>query len=153
MIGSGEGLLGSSPSSAGTSSWLPVSPNRASQMLLNVLDTQTEFRRLRAVCMDRVQERMRALVLAGSVNPFLRDSPLPPTHINLNYLVDPRGLSADWQLKGLYDAQDESGRVRADPLQFPGIAQVPFDPAEHPIPKSKDAPWHKVLMEFFLQDD
>ena len=95
VIGSGEGLLGSSPSSAGTSSWLPVSPNRASQMLLNVLDTQAEFRRLRAVCMDRVQERMRALVLAGSVNPFLRDSPLPPTHINLNYLVDPRGLSAD----------------------------------------------------------
>jgi hypothetical protein len=43
-------------------------------------------------------------------------------------------------------------RPRADPLVLPGVAQVPFDPTQKPVPKYKPAAWHEVLLEFFTQD-
>lgn len=57
----------------------------------------------------KTEERWGALVLAGSVNPYLRDSPFPPTHININYLLDPRSLASDVQMACLYDAQPQGG--------------------------------------------
>lgn len=150
VSGGGEGLLDTSLVSASKKRFF--APQRALQSLLGMLDPHAELLKLRSISMERVQERMRTLILAGSVNPFIRESPLPPMHINFNYLLDPRSLGADLQLKDLYDVAG-GGLIRAEPLQLPEVAQIPFNPAEHPVPKSRDAPWHQVLWEFFTQDE
>lgn len=84
------------------------------------------------------EEALCKTILAGQHNSYVRTSPFPPCHINLNYLLDPSLLSRDnSEIKRYYD-EHKDGYVpsRADSMKFPGIASVPFDPTA--IPASKD---------------
>lgn len=83
---------------------LPQPTFSNTRLLRAAFDCSSETKRLRTRFLSMVSDRMDQLVLAGTVNPYLRDSPLPPTHINLNYLLDPRSLQTDFEMAGLYDS-------------------------------------------------
>ena len=126
---------------------------RMSRLLRPQFDFSLEEHRLRRLVQQRVRDRVDALFLAGAYNPYVRDSPLPPTHINLNYYLDPRGLLLNREYNRLYDEQRAGPcEQRADPLRLPGVAAFPFDPNAHPIPSERDEPWWKLAYDFFTKD-
>ena len=53
----------------------------------------------------------------------------------------------------LYDEQtDGIAEKRAHPLQVYGVAQIPFDPNEQPIPRD-NTPWWRVIVDFYKGDE
>lgn len=114
----------------------------------------TNINELRRVLSQMLREREDFMVVQGLINPFVRQLPFPPTHINFNYLVDPRALYAMREYNSLYDEHRDSYTLnRADPLEFKGVASSPFDPNLRPTPKEKMDPWWVVVKDFFLSDD
>merc|ERR1711871_548057 len=94
-------------------------------------------------CTDKV----RNLLLQGIYNPYIRGAPWAPTHINLNYLIDPQAVMFDFQYGQLYDPHEDKITInRADPITLPGMAKLVFDPNKHPVPK-EDKPWWVTLKE------
>ena len=52
----------------------------------------------------------------------------------------------------LYDEQtDGLAERRAYPLILPGMAEIPFDPNDHPVPKDT-TPWWQVIVDFYKGD-
>jgi hypothetical protein len=85
-----------------------------------------------------VDQHLNKLFLDGLYNPFVRMYPFPPTHVNVNYLVNPADLRTYAEYRNLYDEhKDGFAYGRADPLEFPGVASIPFDPNQLPTPKVK----------------
>lgn len=112
-----------------------------------------ERRRLQEYTKQHSVDRVNTLFLAGTYNPYVRDSPLPPIHLNLNYLVDPIATKLAWEYRNLYDEHKEGPcEKRADPLIFPGVAAIPFDPNSHPVPSEKGVRWFTVVKDFFTKD-
>lgn len=97
-------------------------------------------------------ERVRSLFLSGSYNPYIRNLPFPPTHINLNYLFDPRAIPVNREYNKLYDEHvDGVVSNRADPLHIPGVSRMPFNPDDNPVPRDVK-PWWKVLIDFYRNE-
>ena len=40
---------------------------------------------------------------------------------------------------------------RANPLLIPGVADIPFDPNDHPVPRD-NTPWWQVIVDFYKGD-
>ena len=103
---------------------------------------------------QRSEERVNTLFLGGSYNPYIRDSPFPPTHINLNYLIDPKSISMNSEYSQLYDEHKEGPcETRADPLIVPGVARFPFDPNQNPISTETTEPWWKLIKDFIFDEN
>ena len=109
------------------------------------------LRQLETDLNERCAERVRVLYLQGAYNPFIRDLPWAPTHVNINYLVDPRALALGLEYNKLYDEQVEGPVNRADPLWIRGVTKVAFDPNDHPVPKESKS-WWQVLKDFYMSD-
>lgn len=109
--------------------------------------------RFKQALKQRSDETVTASFLDGQYNPYVRTARYPPTHLNINYLLDPRGFVVDREFNELYDEKN-TGPVmnRADGMVFPGVASVPFDPTDHPIPKDYQ-PWWAKVAEYFTSDD
>lgn len=121
--------------------------------LLPQFDVSLEERRLKSYVRRKVDERISFLFLSGGYNPYIRDSPLPPTHINFNYYIDPRAIVVNREFGALYDEhKDGPCEDRADPLQIPGVAQFPFDPNQHPVPTEQEDSMWKLVYDFFTKD-
>lgn len=106
---------------------------------------------LRSYLEELRNEREGFLLINGAINPFVRKSPFPPFHINLNYFVNPRTLYESKEIKGLYDEHFDGLAVsRADPLQFKGVATTPFDPTLKPSSSDQIEPWWTTLQDFFV---
>jgi len=104
---------------------------------------------LQARLEERCRDRVRSLYLLGAYNPYIRDRPWAPTHINFNYLIDPRALALGLEYNKLYDEHVDGPAInRALPLAIPGVAQVAFDPNDHPVPK-ENKPWWQVLIDYY----
>jgi len=115
--------------------------------------TEYSVKSLRSYLSDACKDREKLLFLQGTYNPYIRDKPYPPTHININYLIDPRAISAAAEYEKLYDEQIDGPTVnRANPLLIPGVARVPFDPNEHPVPKDQRS-WWNMLVDFYSDSD
>ena len=100
---------------------------------------------------QRMQDTQSSLTLSGAYNPYLRDTDLPPIHINVNYLLDPKAVAAGLEYRSLYDEHRVGAcEFRADPLLFPGVAAVPFDPNQNPVSTEKKNSWISVAKEFFF---
>ena len=93
------------------------------------------------------------MFLAGAFNPYVREAPYPPTHINFNYLIDPRQVATSLTYRPLYDEhKDDVVDNRADPLIFPNARDdLRFDPNDHPVPVDKDVPWQELVYDFFTK--
>jgi hypothetical protein len=125
---------------------------RVSAALWVSMDLRTDIARLRRELAAKCADKVRALWLQGLYNPYVRDAAWAPTHINFNYLIDPKALVFDAKYDRLYDAQEE--RIcanRADGIPLPGMATVVFDPNQHPVPLD-DKPWWTTLKEFYFSD-
>ena len=98
----------------------------------------------------KCQDRINTLFLGGSYNPYIRNVPYPPIHININYLIDPKIIKLNSQYNPLYDQHKEgSCENRADPMMIPGIASIPFDPNQQPITTEVSIPWWQLVKDFF----
>ena len=52
----------------------------------------------------------------------------------------------------LYDEQTDGLAVRrANPLHLPGVANIPFDPNDHPVARDT-TPWWQVIVDFYKGD-
>jgi hypothetical protein len=159
-----EGILSAEHSPA-SCAWIPAHAHRAG--IANSLSTRAkqnerwwapqyafelEKRRLQFHVTSRAAERVKALWLAGTYNPYTRDCPYPPTHINLNYLIDPKAV-ANSGFDKLYDEHKEGPcDTRAEPMQIRGAAAIPFDPNQNPTASEKRPPVWKEVVEFFTTD-
>eukprot|EP01041_Mallomonas_annulata_P003559 gene3559-7082_t len=101
---------------------------------------------------DKAHERINFLFLEGLYNPFIRTAPIPPTHLNLNYLFDPRAYEFGRVYNNLYDEhKDGAAENRADQLRVPELSRVVFDPNLHPVPKEKRNLW-KAVLDFYRNE-
>eukprot|EP00981_Chlorochromonas_danica_P013663 scaffold6634_cov229-Ochromonas_danica.AAC.7 len=90
------------------------------------------------------------LLAQGTINPFLRTSIFPPTHININFLISPQTSPVS---KELYDEHLPGvSERRAYPMRFDGVAQYPFDFNEVPKSTEREESWLDMLKGFFGQD-
>jgi len=104
---------------------------------------------LRSQLAEACADRERYLFLQGAYNPYVRDLPFPPTKLSFHYLLDPRAMAFSRTYDRLYDEHvDGPALSRAQPLLVPGVADMPFDPNEHAVPK-ENRPWWQVLQEFY----
>lgn len=118
------------------------------------LSRKSQLLRFAADIEDRVKERIDSLFLGGQYNPYVRDAPFPPTHINLNYLIDPRAVILGMQYDGVYDEHlDAVVPDRADPLLFPGVSTtIVVDPNAKPSSKETETPWTELVRDFFTEE-
>jgi len=92
-----------------------------------------------------VTEFVHAQSLAGAHNPFVRNYPFPPFHLNFNYLLDPRDFFKSREFARMYDEPSFGPcENRADPLLFDGVAIVPFSPMDQPLRPDPRQLWHKT---------
>ena len=113
-----------------------------------------EHFKLRRFLSEYAKERVNFLYLSGSYNPFIRTLSTPPTHININYLFDPRTYIFNRELNHLFDEHNDGPEpYRADPLIHPMVGRVVFDPNVQPISRETKPKWWKVLYDFYLGDD
>ena len=111
-----------------------------------------ETRQLQTRLAEACADRERQLFLQGSYNPYIRDLPVPPIHFNFNYLLDPRAVLFNSEYSKLYDEHKEGLALdRADALQLPGVAGVPFDPNDHAVPNENKA-WWRVIYDYYIND-
>jgi len=98
------------------------------------------------------EHTLGAAVLSGKHNPYTRTAPFPPCHLNFNYQLDPSSFRMfanpeDLALRQSYDEQKPGfAPGKADPLQFKGVAPVPFDPTVQPVSRdelAQEAIWEK----------
>lgn len=158
------GLLGVDSS---TCSWFPKSSiiisssssaHRNYQQLTQQYDYALEKLQLSDYIEQRGAERISELFLAGTYNAYVKESnsKMPPTHISVNYLVNP---STCW-LKSEYNKLYDDHKIgtctsRADPLIFKdkGVAAIPFDPNSHPVSSKvvdrADMSWWKQITTAF----
>lgn len=112
-----------------------------------------EISQFKSVCNELKEDRIRASFIQGAYNPFIRNYPFPFTHLNINYLIDPRSVLVNSEYNKLYD--EHADKIvpfnRADPLHIPGVSRLPFNPDEHPVPKD-NRPWWQVLVDFYKSD-
>lgn len=117
-------------------------------------DAGFELQCLREFLRQRQEDTLCTLTLAGVYNPYVRETPLPPLHVNLNYLLDPKALLVSREYKHLYDEHKEGPcERRADAMHFPGMARVPFNPTEHPVSTEKANRWVDVVKDFFFSKE
>ena len=111
-----------------------AAPRAKKSAILPQFDATFEKYQLASFVRDAVEERVRELGLAGVINPYIRTSPFPPLHVNVNLQVNPKDISFSREFGRMYD-EPRVGPCedRADPLLFNGVAQVPFDPSFHPL--------------------
>jgi hypothetical protein len=116
-------------------------------------DLGNSFTKIRDQLVREVEDLEATLRLQGSYNPYLRVSPWPPTHINVNYLMDPRTVGSNMGYSSLYDFHKEGSIAtnRADSLLIPGLAAVPFNPRELPVPP-KEKPWWRIISDFYRNE-
>lgn len=96
---------------------------------------------IQQACTECVREQS----LAGAYNPYVRNYPFPPFHLNFNYLLDPKGLFANKEFARMYDdPRFGPCENRADPLVFDGVAMVPFSPNDLPLPPDPRGTWQKI---------
>ena len=118
----------------------------------NSMDFTTDTARLSKELVMKAADKVQTLWLQGLYNPYIRDAPWAPTHINFNYLIDPKAIVFDSQYDQLYDAEeDKIVTNRADGIALPGLAKVVFDPNRHPVPLD-EKPWWVTLKEFYFSD-
>ena len=108
--------------------------------------------RLRRELSGRAVDKERILWLQGLYNPYVRDAPWAPTHINFNYLVDPKAIAFGVQYDPFYDEHEEGLYPRrADGIVLPGMSKLRFDPNKHPVPLD-NKPWWQTIKEFYFAD-
>lgn len=118
------------------------------------MDISKESDIIRQQLQDIANEYTNKLFLEGLFNPFIRTHSFPPTHININYLLNPGAISNFVEFSGLYDEHKEGFAYgRADPLRFPGVTLVPFDPNELPTPTAKPMTFGSVLKSLLYSND
>lgn len=118
----------------------------------NSMGFTTDTARLSKELVMKAADKVQTLWLQGLYNPYIRDAPWAPTHINFNYLIDPKAIVFDSQYDQLYDAEEEKIVTnRADGIALPGLAKVVFDPNRHPVPLN-EKPWWVTLKEFYFSD-
>ena len=111
-----------------------------------------DYNNLGAELTRRALDKERTLWLQGLYNPYIRDAPWAPTHINFNYLIDPKAIAFGAQYDPYYD-EHEIGLYprRADGIILPGMSKLRFDPNEHPVPLDSK-PWWQTIKEFYFAD-
>lgn len=78
---------------------------------------------------EKVENVISSMILDGKINPYIRNSPIPPMHINLNYLFNPIDMINELKIKNKFDDGNAGFySKRADPLILPEVARLPFDP-------------------------
>lgn len=116
----------------------------------NIYKNDIEIKKIENYIKIKCQDRINNLFLGGSYNPYIRNVPYPPIHININYLIDPKIIKLNSQYNPLYDQHKEgSCENRADPMMIPGIASIPFDPNQIPITTEVSVPWWQLVKDFF----
>ena len=112
-----------------------------------------ELLELQTFLRDTRTSRVQTLFLQGTYNPYTRFQAFPPTHLNLNYLFDPRAFRFSRAYDPLYDEHSEGpAENRADQLRVPDLSHVVFDPNLHPVPKEKKDVW-KTVIDFYRNDN
>ena len=108
-----------------------------------------EIDALNTYCIKALKGRMDSLFLQGTYNPFIRLAKYPPLHVNLNYLVDPRGIGFNIDHSRYYDAHfDGIAADRADLLHAPNSATIPFNP--HSLASQMGEPtWWERLRDYY----
>eukprot|EP01031_Cornospumella_fuschlensis_P028696 gene28696-34644_t len=122
-------------------------PGSGAENLRLTLDTQHMVSALAADLFAAVEQQLKRLVLAGTLNPFLRSHSFPPVRIGLHYLFYPQmpTVSGD-----LYDEHRPGVcEKRADALRFDGVAQYPFDFNETPVSTETQESWVDLVKAFF----
>lgn len=118
----------------------------------NSMDFSADTAHLSKELFIKAADKVKTLWLQGLYNPYVRDAPWAPTHINFNYLIDPKAIMFDSQYNKLYDTDEEKIVTnRADGIDLPGLAKVVFDPDRHPVPVD-EKPWWVTLKEFYFSD-
>lgn len=121
--------------------------------LIATFNNKRDVRVMQAKLAELCADKERTLFLQGSYNPFVRTLPIPPLHININYLIDPRAMKFGLYYDKLYDEHvDGIASNRAAPLLIPGRTNLAFDPNDHAIPSEVKPPWWKVLYNFYVHD-
>lgn len=98
-------------------------------------------------------EYLSGRAVEGSYNPFHRVAWWPATHLNLNYLSNPRTWSQQWSFRQLYDTHVEGPAAdRAEPLMLRDVmSKVTFDPSQAPIPRDAvKSTWDVVAESSFI---
>jgi len=118
----------------------------------DIYKNDIEIKKMNIYLKLKCQDRINLLFLGGSYNPYIRNVPYPPIHININYLIDPKIILLNSQLNPLYDQHKEGiCEHRADPMIIPGIASIPFDPNQKPISTEVTTPWWQLVKDFFTE--
>ena len=138
--------------------WQKDSPLLGAKLLkgtniASLLGYRTEAKNFAKYCAKRSKDHVDTLFLQGVYNPFVRTASYPPTHLNLNYLIDPRSIGFEIEHRSHYDTHDDCITPnRGDALYLPNTARIPFDP--NTLPKGKtDSSWWQQLKDFYLEDD
>lgn len=140
--------LPSAITSSNRSGSTPVAASKTKTLMQ--FDITFEQQCLREYLSQRAQDTISTLTLSGAYNPYIRETSLPPVHINMNYLFEPKNLLGGRELVGLYDEHKPGpAPTRADPLEFPGVATIPFSPTEHPVSSERAIRWMDVVKDFF----
>lgn len=143
MVLSSESVVESRPPKAP-----PGSSNQAKSRELPRLpqfDATFEKYQLLLHMQQRCTEHIHAQSLAGAHNPYVRNYPFPPFHLNFNYLLDPKGLFANREFARMYDDPNFGPcENRADPLVFDGVAMMPFNPYDLPLKPDPRSNWQRT---------
>jgi len=124
----------------------------SSKSMDHTMSVGGELNTLRIDLAEACAEREKFLFFQGAYNPFIRDMPIPPTKLSFAYLLDPRGMAYARGYDVMYDEQvDGPTGNRANPLIIPGLASIPFDPNEHPVP-TDNQPWWQNIIDFYKGD-
>lgn len=103
---------------------------------------------------ELLNDKKKSLQLQGLFNPFIREYFFPPTHINLNYLIEPSAIATGLEYNKLYDKHiDGYVENRADPLIFDGVANTPFDPNKKPTYQQKTESVWEAVKDFFREEE
>lgn len=118
------------------------------------LDLSFQLERMETTLNQAADRRVKEMSLDGSHNPYLRTSPFPPTHVNINYMFNPRAVIESIEINRMYDPHKPGYAAgRAEPMVFPGIASIPFDPNEHPLPRQRITFWQRFRNYFTGEEE
>lgn len=85
-----------------------------------VFDAEVEYRALENYLKRRLTEHVNSLIVSGSFNPYVRTLNFPPTHINMNILVDSVTMLSNREIDHYYDEHKVGACIdRADPVSIP----------------------------------
>lgn len=128
---------------------LSSSSKSYNELIDSLLVTTGALKELSDTLNNLCKERENSLFVQGIYNPYIRSYPFPPLHVNFNYLLNPRAAAYSIKYNTLYDEHKDGAAInRADALMIPGVAQIPFDPNQQPVPR-ENKPWYKVLVDIY----